>query len=82
MNYVSLENHGILSRIDIVPYSINKPLTLESKCKWAGLKYHGTTCRSECCIIAKNVNHSISVTKHSISRAHMPSSSSKYRSRL
>ena len=30
MNYVSLENHGILSRIDIVPYSDsnNQPLKL------------------------------------------------------
>ena len=52
-----VENHGLLSGIDIVP--IIQLLKLESKCKWAELIR-----RSDCFTIAKNVNNFISVTKH------------------
>jgi hypothetical protein len=59
---VFVENHGILSGINIVPYSIHQELKfVESKCKWARLY---TKTSSEYCTIAKNVNHFISVTKH------------------
>jgi hypothetical protein len=54
---VFVENHGLLSGIDIVP--IIQLLKLESKWKWAELIR-----RSDCFTIAKNVNHFISVTKH------------------
>ena len=52
-----VENHDLLSGIDIVP--IIQLLKLEYKYKWAELIR-----RSDCFTIAKNVNHFNSVTKH------------------
>ena len=61
-----LENHGLLSGIDIVPFSIHQPLKmLNPNGNRRGL-YYDTTCRSEC-TIAKNVYHFISVTKNNSS---------------
>ena len=53
LKYVFVENNGPLSRIYIVSYSVSLNNLLNPNTNGRGL-YHGTTCRSQCCTIAKN----------------------------